>query len=90
MVSASLDFLGSKSAHIANGRCVDQEKQSLRRNGVVVGLAPISPSILGADIDRWVRRNTLRAKDLIEFSAVVCREEDVVTRQRKAIGFRQH
>jgi hypothetical protein len=77
-ILTSVDLLGLKAAHIADGWCVDEAEQPLRCVAASVRVVCSGPTILSADVNGRCGRHLPRTKDLVELFAVVAREEDIV------------
>ena len=82
---ASVHLLGRKFRGRAFGRGVDEREKSF-----FVAHFGIVGAILRADIDCWRFRQAAADENIVEFGAVIVREEHIVMHQRRALGARPH
>lgn len=82
---ASVQLLGREFYGVPPRRRVDKREKPflVARGGIVV-------AILCADIDRWRFRQAAAGENIVEFGAVILREEHIVMDERRAPGARPH
>ena len=82
---ASVELLGREFYGVPTRRRVDKREKPflVARGGIVV-------AILSADIDRGSFRQAAAGENIVEFGAVILREEHVVMDERRALGARAH